>query len=222
MRVPHLKLGPASRSCSISRLVLVTCNDTIAAGAKVKCVCVCACAVVRVRVCASLRFFVSTKVSRTRRLQVQDPVLASFLRRRCVSEPKRLCRMISDATTHREQSDRLACMRCSVAGLEGHQRRGSATRKFHPAPWSSPVELARPLTNDATMSAPGPKEAIDAMSSPPQQKCNATKQELREDGLKSSDVCPACKDCGVDVKVAFHRDAAAPSPQAASSIQGAG
>jgi len=41
--------------------------------------------------------------------------------------------------------------------------------------------------------------------SAPAQKCNTTQEALREDGYKSNDLCPLCKDVGVDVKVGFHK-----------------
>ena len=59
------------------------------------------------------------------------------------------------------------------------------------------------------------------MSDPPAQKCNATWQALLNSklDLDINDLCPACKDCGVDVKVAFHRDAAASSASVPSAGQ---
>lgn len=55
------------------------------------------------------------------------------------------------------------------------------------------------------------------MSSPPAQKCNATKPELLAADLKATSVCPLCQECGAAVKVGFHRDA---SSSSSSSSQG--
>ena len=37
------------------------------------------------------------------------------------------------------------------------------------------------------------------------QACNATKEELREDGLKVTNDCPLCLDSGARVRVGNHR-----------------
>jgi hypothetical protein len=49
-----------------------------------------------------------------------------------------------------------------------------------------------------------PRRVPTQMSSPAQ-KCDLSREELKDDGKKLEDLCPVCKDLGADVKVGFHK-----------------
>jgi hypothetical protein len=63
-----------------------------------------------------------------------------------------------------------------------------------------------------------PTRSRSALLSPmslPAQKCDLSREELKDDGNKLNDICPACKELGASVKVMFHKaHAAAPAAAA--------
>ena len=56
------------------------------------------------------------------------------------------------------------------------------------------------------------------MAEPPKQKCDLSREELKDDGKKLGDFCPLCKKLGVEVEIGFHKSRDAPPGQSCLTV----